>query len=139
MCNPLDTRRPRVPRMVLMLLDVLSVPVVRHEAAGFNSHDSLATINSVTRLNRVHLYYGSYPRLFYTLHNSLPPYEVKLLDPRTGIRESTGISPAGFISIYTRLVAYRGVGYLNNIRWQLHLTRCTRFGGLRPPHPNSPF
>ena len=97
--------------MVFMLHDFKSVPVFRHEAAGFTSHDSLATINSVTRLNKVHLHYGSYFRSSYTLHNSLPPYAVKLLDSRTGIRETTGLSPAGFLFIYTRLVAYHSFYY----------------------------
>lgn len=100
---------PEQPRIALTLQDLMSVPVLQCEAAGFTIADSLAAINSVTRLNGVHFHYSSHLRSFCTLHNSLPPYATKLLDSRTGIRETPGISPGGFIFIYTRLVAYRQV------------------------------
>jgi len=106
-CATLEMRAvPEQPRAVPILQGLMPAPVLPYGTAGFTIQDSLATANSVTRLNRVHLRYGSHLRPFCTLHNSLPPYAAKLLDSRTGIRESTGIAPAGFISIYTRLVAY---------------------------------
>ena len=107
-CATLEIRAvPEQPRMAPAPQDLLSVPVFRRKTAGFTIADSLAAIDSVTRLYRVHFRYGSHFRSFHTLHNSLPPYAVELLYSRTGIREHSGLSPDGFLSIYTRLVAYR--------------------------------
>jgi len=107
MRNHRDKRHPRATPDGSHATGITPVSVLQRETADFNNHDSLATTNSVTRLNEVHLYYGSYLRSFYTLHDLLPPHAVKLLDSRTEIRENPGISPDGFIFIYTRLVAYR--------------------------------
>jgi len=107
MCNPRNKRRPRATPDGSHTTGFSPISVLQRETAGFNNHDSLATTDSVTRLYRVHLHYGSYLRSFYTLHDLLPPHAVKLLDSRTEIRENPGISPGGFIFIYTRLVAYR--------------------------------
>ena len=107
MRNPRNKRRPRATPDGSHATGITPVSVLQRETAGFNNHDSLATINSVTRLYGVHLHYSSYLRSFYTLHDLLPPHAVKLLDSRTEIRENPGISPGGFIFIYARLVAYR--------------------------------
>ena len=106
MCNPRNARHPRTTPGSSHATDFMSAPVFRRETAGFTIQDSLAAADSITRLNRVHFRYGSHLRTSCTLHDLLPPHAAKLLDSRTGIRETPGISPGGFISIYTRLVAY---------------------------------
>ncbi len=122
MRNPRNMRRPRATPDGSHATGITPISVLQRETAGFNSHDSLATINSVTRLDRVHLHYGSHFRSFYTLHNSLPPHAVKLLDSRTEIRENPGISPGGFIFIYARLVAYHANRTGNIVK-----VRCLQF------------
>lgn len=101
---PQDTRRPRTtPDGPVCLLGFLSYSAAWQTGNGFTIHERLATIDFITRLNKVHLRYGSHLRLFQTQCNSLPPYILKLLETaRTAA--SAGLSPAGF---YTRLLAYR--------------------------------
>jgi len=126
MCNPRNARHPRTTPGSSHATDFMSAPVFRRETAGFTIQDSLAAANSVTRLNRVHLRYGSHLRTSCTLHDLLPPHAAKLLDSRTEIRESPGISPGGFLSIYTRLVAYPdGLAHTNiHVRVMRKRRRC---------------
>ena len=107
---------PEQPRIALTPKTSLSAPVILRETTGFNSGDCLTAINYITRLNRVHLRYGSHLRSSCTLHGSLPPRAAKLLCSRTGVRKHPGLSPGGFLSIYTRLLAYRSATSCASVR-----------------------
>lgn len=82
------------PRIVpTVLSDSFPIPYHQQSDTGFITSERLATIDLITRLNKVHLHYGSHLRLSQTQCNSLPPYILKLLETARDA-DSTGLSPA---------------------------------------------